>query len=315
MEQMWTGLELPWLDGLPPRLERLVRVAFLLAGSLVATLLVRLLIRALRRYAIRVRESRGGVTDVELEKQVRTVAAVIRKAIVALIWTVAFVMAVRELGFDITPLIAGAGVIGVALGLGAQHLVRDVLSGFFLLAENQIRVHDMVVINGTAGEVEEINLRTTVLRSMDGAVHVFNNGAITGLANRSRLYSYYVLELAVPWRQDTDRVVEALRQVVAQARGEDPPGEWIIEPLEVLGVENIAGARVVVKARLKTQPGKQGEVGRELNRRLKKKFEETGIELASPGREEMKGLIREVLEEAGVIGDGRPPRREDLKVP
>jgi small conductance mechanosensitive channel len=224
-------------------------------------------------------------------------------------------MTVSEFGVNVAPLLAGAGVAGLAVGFGAQNLVRDVISGLFILLENQIRVNDVAIINGTGGLVEEINLRTTVLRSLDGIVHVFPNGAITTLSNVTREYSCYVFDIGVAYKEDTDRVVQLLKEVGDELKQDEACGPEMIEPVEIFGVDKFADSAVVIKGKLKTMPSKQWMVGREFNRRVKKRFDEEGIEIPFPhqslyfgeaskpfamkldadGREEIKQAVREVL--------------------
>jgi small conductance mechanosensitive channel len=255
--------------------------------------------------------------DVELEKRAATLGGIFRRTATAVIWIVAIFMILREAGFDIGPILAGAGIVGLAVGFGAQNLVRDVISGVFLLIENQVRVNDVAVINGTGGLVEELNLRTTVLRGLDGTVHIFPNGAITTLSNMTHGFSYYIFDVGVAYREDTDRVVAVLKELAGEMMKEDAYRPYILEPLEVLGVDKFADSAVIVKARIKTVPIKQWLVGREMNRRIKKKFDELGIEIPFPhmslyfgetskpfklgvqdgDREQLKGLVREVLEE------------------
>lgn len=143
---------------------------------------------------------RGGA-DVELEKRAATLGGIFRKTLAVIIWILAIVMALKEAGFDIGPILAGAGVVGLAVGFGAQNLVHDVISGVFLLLENHIRVNDVAVLNGTGGLVEAINLRTTVLRGQDGTIYVFRNGAVNTLANMTHGYSYYVFDTGVATRK------------------------------------------------------------------------------------------------------------------
>ena len=193
-------------------------------------------------------------------------------------------MALREIGFDVTPIVAGAGVVGLAVGFGAQNLVRDVISGFFMLVENQIRINHVVVINGTGGLVEEINLRTTVLRSQDGGVHVFPNGTINTLSNLTREFSYYIFDVSVAYKEDTDRVIDVLREIGDEMRQEPQYAALIVEPLEVLGVDRFTDSAVMIRARIKTQPIRQWVVGREMNRRIKKRFQALGIEIPFPHR-------------------------------
>jgi small conductance mechanosensitive channel len=193
-------------------------------------------------------------------------------------------MALQKLGFAIGPLLASLGVVGVAVGFGAQNLVKDVLAGIFLLLENQIRVNDVAVINGTGGLVEEINLRTTVLRAENGAVHIFANGSIQTLSNLTRDYSYCVFEISVDYKEDTDRVVAEIKQIAEGIASEEPYKRSILAPLEMNGVEKLGESGVTIKARFKTLPGQQWALGRELNRRIKKRFAEAGISIAFPTR-------------------------------
>src|SRR5215813_12341289 len=156
--------------------ERGIRVGIIIAAAWVVTWLVRRGLQKIRDHAAKSVDKHGGATDVELHKRSATLASVLSKAVSAMVWAVASVMALDQLTFNVQPLIAGLGIAGIALGLGAQTLIKDWLGGFFLLIEDQIRIGDSVTINGTAGGVEELNLRTTVLRSENGAVHVIPNG-------------------------------------------------------------------------------------------------------------------------------------------
>jgi small conductance mechanosensitive channel len=200
----------------------------------------------------------------------------------ALIWTVAILMVLRELDVDITPVLTGAGIVGLAIGFGAQTLVRDVISGFFLIIEDQVRVGDVAVVNTIGGMVEQINLRTIVLRDLEGAVHVIPNGEIKTLSNKTKDYSYYIVSLAVEYGEDTDRVVEAVRKAATELAADPAYGPSILEPIEVLGVDDFKESSVTLKFRIKTVPVKQWEVGRELRRRIKKLFDAEKIRLPFP---------------------------------
>ena len=215
---------------------------------------------------------------------------------------------------------AGAGVVGVALGFGAQNLIKDVLSGLFMLMEDQLRVNDVAVINGKSGLVEELNLRTTTLRAEDGAVHIFPNGGITALSNLTREFSYYVFTTSVGYREDTDRVVAILKGIGAELMAEEPYKSVILAPLEVWGVDQLGEAAVAIKSRFKTVAMQQWTVGREMNRRIKLKFQQADIEIPFPGqtiqlapsmpeqlRGELKQIVREVLKESSGVHptDGR----------
>ena len=215
-------------------------------------------------------------------KRVQTLGALVQNVASTLIVTVALLMILRELRVDIMPMLTGAGIAGVALGFGAQWLVRDLIAGFFLILEDHIRVGESVVINGQGGIIEGVNLRTIVLRDVEGAVHVFPNGAITTLANRSRDFAYYLIDLTVDFGQDTDRVVEVLRETAGRLQADPAYSRAILEPIEVLGVDNFRDGQVVIRSRLMTQAGRQFEVGRELRRRLRYALHEAGIELPAP---------------------------------
>lgn len=296
------------LDYYEPMLFNLVRIVVILVFAYVCTLGIGRLLRALRTYSIRIMMRAGGAAEYELEKRADTITSLGRKALVVMTWVIAGLMILKEMNFDVRPLLAGAGVVGVAIGFGAQNIVKDVLSGFFLMMENQIRINDVAVINGKGGLVEEINLRTTVLRGEDGAVHIFPNGSIQGLSNLTRQFSYYVFTLSMDYKADTDRVVDELRKVAAELENEESYRSLILAPLEIMGVDQLGTSGVVVKARFKTLPIQQWTVGREMNRRIKKHFDAAGIEMATSSqpvylevspqlKEELKDAVREVLQE------------------
>lgn len=219
-----------------------------------------------------------------IAKRTRTLSGILRSAGIVFIWSVAFITVLKEAGIDIAPILAGAGVVGLAVGFGAQNLVRDVISGFFIILENQVRVGDVAVINGTGGLVEAINLRTIVLRDLHGVVHVFPNGTVATLSNMTMGWSAMVYEIGVAYKEDTDRVVEVMKEVAADLQGDSDYGPKLLEPLEVFGVEAFGDSDVVIKARQKTKPMEQWNVGREYRRRLKKAFDQKGIEIPFPHR-------------------------------
>jgi small-conductance mechanosensitive channel len=306
-----------WLSLESPVFAHGLRIIFIIASAYVLNRIVKAVFSRMKeRIAQRMEQLRGG-TDPELNKRAATLSAIARKTIGVVIWIVAVMMALREAGFDVAPILAGAGVAGVAIGFGAQNLVRDVISGAFLLLENQVRVNDVAIINGTGGLVEQINLRTIVLRGQDGTVHIFPNGSIQTLGNMTHGFSYYVFDLGVAYKEDTDRVSEVLRGIADEMMREPQFSKIILAPLEILGVDKFADSAVIIKSRIKTAPIQQWAVGREMNRRIKKKFDELGIEIPFPhmslyfgeaskpvqlkldglDRGELKALIREVINE------------------
>jgi small conductance mechanosensitive channel len=225
-----------------------------------------------------------GLDALERAKRARTLGSVITKVATALIVGIAVLMVLRELHLDIAPVLTGAGIVGLAVGFGAQTLVRDIISGFFLILEDQVRVGDSAAINGVAGLVEELNLRTIALRDGEGAVHVFPNGSINTLANRSKDFSYYVIDIPLAYKEDPDRAIATLRRIGTELRENDSFAPFILEPLEILGVDAFSDKSVVLKTRIKTVPLKQWDVGRELRRRIVKAFDQDGILMAAPDR-------------------------------
>ena len=257
--------------------------------SVLAYAVIRAMTLVIRRFEHEVNLGTG-LDALERSKRAKTLGSVVRNFGTALVTAVAVLMVLRELDLDIGPVLASAGVVGLAVGFGAQTLVRDIISGFFLILEDQVRVGDVAAINGQGGLVEAINLRTIVLRDAEGTVHVFPNGAITTLANRSKDFSYYVIDLPISYSEDPDRVVALLREIGAGLQADDAVGPMILEPIEILGVDAFADWWVTLKLRIKTVPQKQWEVGRELRRRILHAFEEHGIEIPKPAPAVVAGV-------------------------
>jgi small conductance mechanosensitive channel len=249
--------------------------------TILAYALVRTVTLLVRRFEYQLNLGRE-LDALERAKRARTLGTVIRNVSTALIVGIAGLMILRELGADIAPVLTGAGIVGLAVGFGAQTLVRDIISGFFLILEDQVRVGDQAAINGVTGLVETINLRTIVLRDVEGTVHVFPNGAITTLANRSKEYSYYVIDLRLAYDEDVDRVTDVLRTVGEQLQADDQWGSLILEPIEIMGVDAFAEWGMQLKLRIKTVPLRQWDVGRELRRRILRAFEQHQIDIPPP---------------------------------
>lgn len=218
----------------------------------------------------------------EFLKRVDTLRYVIRYVFNISILLIAVAMILKEIGVDIRPILAAAGVLGIAVGFGAQSLVKDIISGFFILLENQIRVGDVVQVAGKGGVVEEVNLKMTILRDLSGNVHYIPNGEITVVTNMTKVYSRYVFNIGVAYREDVDQVIEVIQAVDENLRNDEDFGSDILEPIEILGLDEFADSALIIKARTKTKPIKQWRVAREFNRRLKKAFDEKGIEIPFP---------------------------------
>ncbi|HSE03563.1 MAG TPA: mechanosensitive ion channel family protein [Methylomirabilota bacterium] len=243
--------------------------------------LFRVLNSLMRRLAMVLQGRLPGPAQV---KRADTLTHVVRDIGRTVLLTVGLLMILSEVGLDPRPLLAAAGIGGLAIGFGAQHLVRDVISGFFILLENQIRVGDVVEVAGVSGLVEEVRLRTIRLRDLSGNVHIVPNGIVDKVKNMTMNYSYYLFEIGVAYREDVDEVMAVLGEVGEGMRRDAAFAGDILEPLEMLGVDQFADSAVIVKCRIKTQPIKQWSVGREMNRRIKKAFDARGIEIPFPHR-------------------------------
>ena len=224
----------------------------------------------------------NGTRNTEAKKRAETLGSVVRYTAQVVIWSIGVMMILGALGIDIGPVLAAAGVLGLAVGFGAQSLVQDVISGFFILLEDQIRVGDVVDIAGKSGVVEQLNLRMVVLRDLSGNVHYVRNNQIDVVTNMTKEFSYYVFDIGVAYREDVDEVIEIIRRVGAELRGDPDYQDDILDDLEVLGVDGLGDSAVVIKARFKTRPIQQWRVGREFNRRLKAAFDAEGIEIPFP---------------------------------
>jgi small-conductance mechanosensitive channel len=260
-----------------PWISRGVRVLLILAGAWLLSFAARRLLRRLRTYVMRTMKSHGHAPDIEMEMRAATIMAALAKLAALAIWLVALVMALNELTFNIQPLLAGIGVAGLALGLGAQTLIKDWLGGLLVLLEDQIRIGDSVTINGISGVVEEINLRTTVVRGENGAVNIIANGLINTLSNMTREYAYYVFEATLAHGANIDRALQILTQTGAELAADPAYKTTILAPIEVMGVDRLAERGVVVRARIKTLPSKQAVVGREFNRLVNDRLAAEGI--------------------------------------
>ena len=264
-------------------LQGIVRIALIVAVGYFIVKLLRAGLAQMEELLIRATE-RTEISPGAAAKRIRTLSSVLWTITSGLLWFVVVLIALSQIGVNIGPILAGAGVVGLAVGFGAQHLVRDLVSGFFLLLENQIRVGDVAIINGTGGLVEAVTFRTVVVRDQAGVVHVFPNGSINTLANATLDWSAYVIDVSVSYKEDTDRVVEIMRRVADDMRQETEYRQAMLEPIEIFGVDNFTDTAVTIKARFKTQPALQYSVGREYRRRLKKSFDAEGVEMATAQR-------------------------------
>jgi small-conductance mechanosensitive channel len=252
----------------------------IVVGALVLMRILFTLIRRIEKLA-----DDGDPNFVSLqEKRAATLSSLLRQITGILIGFIALMMLLREFRIDIAPIIAGAGIIGLAVGFGAQSLVKDVISGFFILLENQFDVGDVIAGAGVSGAVERIGLRFTQLRDLEGRVHFIPNGEFRVVSNLTRGWSRAVIDIGVAYNEDVDRVQNVLKEVAEELRADPGFQHLILEPLEVLGVETFGDSAVTVRLLFKTLPGKQWPVAREFRKRVKHRFDEVGIEIPFPQR-------------------------------
>jgi moderate conductance mechanosensitive channel len=272
-----------------------LRIILVLIAGYIGLRIIYLLIHRMEGMLIKAKESTETVPG-STRKRVATLTGILRTISRFGIWGVVLIICLDQVGVNIAPIIAGAGIAGLAFGFGAQNLVRDVISGFFMILEDQVRVGDVAIINGTGGLVEAITFRTIVLRDLSAVVHVFPNGTISTLSNMTKEWSAFVINVGVAYKEDTDRVVEVMRRVAEELQQDPEHQESILQPIEIFGVDNFGESEVTIKARIRTQPIKQWSVGREYRRRLKKAFDAQGIEIPFPHRSLYVGEATKPLE-------------------
>lgn len=245
-------------------------LAFVVARKFIASLARRLTERATEQDRI------------ETQKRVQTLTSLGRTVIGLTILVIAALVILGQLGISLGPILAAAGILGLAVGFGAQSLVKDVISGLFILIENQFNIGDVVQAGGVAGVVERSNLRVTVLRDLEGKVHFVPNGQISVVSNMTKEWSRAVLDIGVAYKEDTDQVAEVITRVGEELKSDPDFGPKILEPLQIMGVDQFADSAVVIRVGIKTKPIEQWGISREFRRRLKKAFDQEGIEIPFP---------------------------------
>jgi small conductance mechanosensitive channel len=272
----WASLDwlLPWW----PQFRGGLRVLAILAGAwVVHALIARLLGRLLGVVAAR-------AANGESSKRIETVGRALRYTASIVLGLISAMLVLNELGVSIAPILGAAGVVGLAVGFGAQSLIKDYFAGFFLLVENQIRVGDVVEIAGKSGLVEEVSLRRVKLRGYDGSVHYVANGLITTVTNMSTEFAFAVIDIGISYRSNIGTAFEALRRVAAELRADPEFAPRILEDLQIAGVDSLADSAVVIRCRIKVLPLEQWNVRREFLRRTKEAFDAAGVEIPFPHR-------------------------------
>jgi moderate conductance mechanosensitive channel len=259
-----------------------VEVIAIVVVAIVVSIVTRFLVRRFRRKL----EGKPSLTQELNLQRATTLAHALSTAVVVIIWAIAVLLVLGTLDVPLAPFLASAGVAGVALGFGAQSLVKDTLSGFFILLENQFGVGDVMEVQTTAGpvsgKVEDLTLRITTLRAFDGTLHVVPNGNIQVVSNKSKGWARAIVDVRVAYGEDVDRVREVLEELFEEIRKDTVLKEWIMEGPSILGVESLADYALVVRVIADTRPSKRWDAERRLRERITRRLSERGIRVPFP---------------------------------
>lgn len=253
-----------------------LKLLFIIAIILVLLRVCRVLSRRLEKVFLKGRE------DEESQKRARTLSNLVNQFLRVVVLVIAVMTILGALDIQIAPVLATAGVAGLAVGFAAQSLIKDVINGFFIILWDQIRVGDVISVAGKSGAVEAISLKMTVLRDLEGNVHYIPNGLIDVVTNMTRDFSRFVFDIGVSYFENVDEVTGVLRKIDQELRSDPAFAGDILEPLEVLGLDRFADSALIIRARITTRPGRQWAVAREFNRRLKIAFDRQGISIPFP---------------------------------
>ena len=218
----------------------------------------------------------------EAGKRINTLTSILHGAIKVILWLILIMIVLQKISINIAPILAGAGIVGVAVGFGAQEMVRDYIAGFFIILENQIRTGDVAIIDGTWGLVEKVEFRTITLRDLSGVVHIIQNGKINVMSNMTKDWSAMVFDIGVAYKEDLQVVKDLMKKVSDEIQNDSKFKDKILEPIEIFGLDEFADSAIVIKARLKTKPSEQWAVGRKYRERLKYAFDQNNIEIPFP---------------------------------
>ncbi len=262
-------------------LDNWLNIVIIVAALLVVIIVVKIISRRVRKLVER------NISDekILIKKRTFTLNSVISNLIIVVSSVIAILIIADQIGIKVTPLLAGAGVAGVVIGFGAQSLIKDLINGTFILVEQWYQVNDIVTIGDTSGVVERFNLRTTVLRDLEGTLHFIPNGEITKLSNRTHTWSRALIEVGVHYKENIDRVVHVLEEVFSEMVKDKNYKDFILERPEILGdggVNELGDSAVKFTIICKVKPGQQWTIGRQLRKRIKDKFDKVGIEIPYP---------------------------------
>ena len=262
-------------------LDSWIDIAIIIGALVVLVIIVSISRRRLRRFF----EKKIPEDKMLMRKRTLTFNSVISNLIIVIAFIAAALIIAEQLGISVTPLLAGAGVAGIVIGFGAQSLIRDLINGVFILLEQWYQVDDVVSVGDITGSVERFNLRTTVIRDIEGTVHYIPNGEITVLGNRTHLWSRAVVEVGVHYDEDTSRIVEVLEEIFDEIMADKKYKKMILERPSILGddgISELGDSAIIFKLICKVKPGEQWNIARQLGKRIKDKFDEVGIEIPYP---------------------------------
>lgn len=274
--KQFIGISTHWL------MTDLPAILFLILLLVVVLKVTESLIKRLNKVLIKRIAYRTDEPNIEVEKRLNTLMGILRKTTRIVIWSIFGMIFLEKININIVPILTGAGIVGLAVGFGAQELVRDFISGFFILLEDGIRTGDVVTLNGTSGKVERIELRTITLRDSSGVVHIFQNGKINTISNMTKGWSAMVFNIGVAYKEDLTKVMQLMKQVGDSMYAEEQYKSLMLDTMEVSGLNNFGDSALEIRGRIRTKPGQQWGIGREYRKRLKEAFDEHNIEIPFP---------------------------------
>lgn len=277
-KNFWRDLTHRFLNWVIIQVPSMIILTLIILGLL---RLLNLIVKRLKKTASRRIHQNENIDTAEGQKRIETLAGIILGIGKVFLWTIFVLIMLSKFNINIGPILASAGIVGLAVGFGAQELVRDFISGFFILLEDQIRQGDVAIINGTTGTVEKIEMRTTTLRDASGIVHIFQNGKINSLSNMTKGWSAMVVDIGIAYKEDTDKVNEVLR-AIGDEMMQDSTWSPLMIGVDLLGVDQFADSAVILKVKITTKSGQQWSISREFRRRVKKAFDARDIEIPFP---------------------------------
>lgn len=289
-----------------PMLEKIGSSVMIVVIALILFLIMKI---SLRYFELFVRKN-PRTQDREIALRIKTFVKILYSIGYIGIGIISVFSILETFGVSVAPLLAGAGIVGLAFGFGGQYLIRDVISGFFIVAEGQYRIDDVVKIGEFSGLVEDINLRITTLRDLEGRVIIIPNGEIKSVINYTKEYAHALFDIGIAYKEDVDRVIKVITELGREIRKDERFGPLILADLEMFGVDQFAESAVIIKFRIKTLPIKQWDVMREFNRRLKKRFDELGISIPFPQmRVHLESLSKNTSFDENAYVRTRPPKK------